>query len=99
MHKQLLTTLSSKILPLDVIWYETYLWAVLDGCAHSVPLQLLRPFTANGLGFVQHCLAVTMIICIISTLFFSKYQNIASYQTLKQFHPSCKWELKVTHVH
>jgi len=37
----------------------------------DVPSQLLGPFAANDPGSVQHCLAATINISVLSKLFFS----------------------------
>ena len=62
----------------------SYAWNIplanLRHCPNSVPSQLLGPFTENGLGSVQHCLAATINIDVLSTLFSSQNQNIASFQ-------------------
>ena len=59
----------SKLLPHDVIWYGISLWPVSVSCPNSVPSQLLGPFAENGLGSVQHCLAATINISVLSTCF------------------------------
>lgn len=57
--------------PLDGKGYhhEISLWSLEVCCPNSLPLQLLGPLCENGLGSVQLCLAASINIVVLSTLF------------------------------
>jgi len=50
-------------------------WAPHSCCSNSIPSQLFGWFTENGPGSVQHCLAATITIDVLSTLLSTKTQN------------------------
>ena len=81
-----------------MIVIRTILFVNIRTCIVLLSFKILDHFTeelnvgnsdeADGLGSVQHCLAAATDIAVLSTLFFSQNQNVASYQTLKKTIPS-----------